>query len=91
MVQECLGCSLAFETSRGLANHRRRCRAHKAVAANALRTRLRDLRRNEREDQAVHAAVQRLAEEQIDMEVDVNVDLEQADVSLPIVLPGIIH
>jgi hypothetical protein len=50
-----------------------------SVAANALRARLGDLRRNEQEDRTEQAAVQRLAEEPIEMEVDV--DLEQAEVS----------
>ena len=80
MLWRCLGCSYTSDTPRGLANHRRRCQAHKAVAANVLRTRLVDLRRNEQEDRAGQAAVQRLAEEQVEMEVDV--DLQPAAVSL---------
>jgi hypothetical protein len=79
MLRRCLGCQYTSDTSTGIANHRRRCQAHKAVAAHALRTRLGDLRRNEQEDRAGQAAVH-LAEEQIEMEVDV--DLQQPEVSL---------
>jgi hypothetical protein len=82
MLWRCLGCTYSSDTLRGLANHQRRCRAHKSVAANALCARLGDLRLNEQEDRAEQAAAQRLAEEPIEMEVDVTVGLEQADVGL---------
>jgi hypothetical protein len=74
MLWRCLGCNYSSDTSRGLANHRRRCEA----SQTALHTRIGELRRNQQDQ----AAVQHLAEEQVEMEVDV----EHADVRLSIVL-----
>ena len=81
MLWRCLGCSKSFEKSKGLANHRRRCQAYKAVAAQSLIARLGDFRQHEEEEQAAQVPVQQLFEEQ-PIGMDVDLDLEpQREVS----------
>jgi hypothetical protein len=83
MLWRCIGCSKSFDTSKGLANHRRKCQAHKAVAAQVLRARLGDFRRHKEAGQAALAQVpvQQLFEEQL-IEMEADIDLERPEVSL---------